>query len=53
MIDKDLMYQGKIPLDYHYILNFFKNEGQEGKINLFWRWVPVGRGFTRKREMVL
>jgi hypothetical protein len=21
-----------------------KNEGQEGKINLFWGWVPVGKG---------
>jgi hypothetical protein len=30
-------------LDYQYTLNL-KNEGQKGKINIFHRWGPVGRG---------
>jgi hypothetical protein len=41
MIYTGLKYQGKTPLDYQYTL---KNEGQEGKIVLFWRWVLMGDG---------
>jgi hypothetical protein len=29
-----MKYQGKTPLNYQYMFN--KNDGQEGKINLFW-----------------
>jgi hypothetical protein len=39
MIYTDLKYQGETPLDYQYTL--LKNEGQEGKIGLFQKWVPV------------
>jgi hypothetical protein len=42
MIDTSLKYQDEIPLNYQYTLK--NNEGQEGKIGLFWRLVPVGRG---------
>jgi hypothetical protein len=35
MIYTELKYQSKTPLDQ-------KNEGQEGKINLMWGWIPVG-----------
>jgi hypothetical protein len=41
MIFIGLKYQGEIPLVCH------KNEGQEGKIGLFWRWVPVKGGKER------
>jgi hypothetical protein len=34
MIYKGLKYQGKTLLDHQY--TFFKNEGQEGKMGLFW-----------------
>jgi hypothetical protein len=36
-------------LDYQYTLNL-KNEWQEGKINLFQRWVLVGGGKHKERE---
>jgi hypothetical protein len=35
-----LKYQGETPLDYQHTLNQKTNKGQEGKINLFWGWVP-------------
>jgi hypothetical protein len=43
-----LKYQGKIPWDYQYTL--LKN-GQEGKINLFQGWFPVGGGGHKERVM--
>jgi hypothetical protein len=42
--------QGKTPLDYHYTnihLIFLKNEGQEGKMNLFCGWIPVGERWAQ------
>jgi hypothetical protein len=41
MIHTGLKQQGEISLDYQYTLNL-KREGQEGKIGLFWGWVPKG-----------
>jgi hypothetical protein len=45
----DLKYQGKSPLDYQYTLNF-KNDRQEGKINLLWGWLPVGKGWAQEKR---
>jgi hypothetical protein len=43
----------KTPLmDYQYTLNF-KNEGQDGKTNLFLGWGPVGGVGTRKGGMMV
>jgi hypothetical protein len=39
MIPAGLKYQGKTPLDYQCTL--IKNEGQEGKISLFWGGVII------------
>jgi hypothetical protein len=44
----ELKYQGEKPLNYQYILNL-KSEGQEGKINIFRRWVTVGGGRHKER----
>jgi hypothetical protein len=36
-------------LDYQYTV--LKNEGQEGKIGLFWGWVPVRGGRHKERGL--
>jgi hypothetical protein len=42
MIYTDLKHQSETLLNYQYTLKI--TEGQEGKIGLFWEWVPVGGG---------
>jgi hypothetical protein len=36
--------RAKTPWTINIHLVFLKNEGQEGKTNLFWGWVTVGDG---------
>jgi hypothetical protein len=35
-------------MDYQYTLNK-KRKGWKKKLNLFWRWIPVGRGGHKER----